>query len=188
MLRRTMRISARLLLSAAISWTLIPIAVAEPPEDESSKPQKRLHTVPEDGMGNDDWLSGANSIVRAIITKRPDEDLIICVAGCVARDRVVYAQPAEKPPVKAKSAAADKAPEAAAKDTAAKDATPEEAGEAKKAEANDSLTPAFEPTASHQIEAPAAPASEPEVHDAPIANQPEPDAPADDASSNTDPH
>lgn len=58
---------------------------------------KHLYTVPEDGMGDKAWLSGANSIVREIMAKRPDEDLVICVAGCVAMDRVVYAQPAEKP-------------------------------------------------------------------------------------------
>lgn len=47
-------------------------------------------------MGDDHWLSGATSVVREIMLKRPKEDLVICVAGCVEKqDRVVYAQPAD---------------------------------------------------------------------------------------------
>ncbi len=108
MLRKSVRVSSRLALSAAISWTLIPIAVADAPSTPTSNsaaaeasvaPAKRLFTVPEDGMGDKRWLSGATRFVREILAKRPNEDLVICIAGCVGKqDRVVYAQPAEVSP------------------------------------------------------------------------------------------
>lgn len=111
MLHTSLRSIARFALSAAVSWSLIPIAAAEAPDKSSTDPMKHLLTVPEDGMGDKEWLSGANRIVREIMAKRPDEDLVICVAGCVAPDRVVYAQPAEKKEEKAEAAAAtDAAP------------------------------------------------------------------------------
>lgn len=47
-------------------------------------------------MGNVEWLSGATRVVREITAKRPHEDLVICIAGCVEKqERVVFAQPAE---------------------------------------------------------------------------------------------
>ena len=105
MLRKSARVSGRLVVSAAISWTLIPIAVADAPSTGASPASsaaaeeakfKKLHTVPEDGIGDEHWLSGATNFVREVMTKRPNEDLVICVAGCLAKqDRVVYAQPAE---------------------------------------------------------------------------------------------
>lgn len=105
MLRKSARVSGRLVVSAAISWTLIPIAVADAPSPAASPAStaaadeakfKKLHTVPEDGIGDEHWLSGATNFVREVMAKRPNEDLVICVAGCLAKqDRVVYAQPAE---------------------------------------------------------------------------------------------
>ena len=112
MVGKCMRVSGRLVVSAAISWSLIPIANADAPQpsDKQSEitdtaapgsasgeaAQKLLHTVPEDGMGDTKWLSGATRIVREITLKRSKEDLIICIAGCVPKqDRVVYAQPTE---------------------------------------------------------------------------------------------
>lgn len=105
MLRKSARVSGRLVMSAAISWTLIPIAVADAPSPAASQAStpaadeakfKKLHTVPEDGIGDEHWLSGATNFVREVMAKRPNEDLVICVAGCLAKqDRVVYAQPAE---------------------------------------------------------------------------------------------
>lgn len=154
MLRKTLRSSARLFLSAAISWTLIPIAVADAPDKSTTEQHKRLHTIPEDGMGDKQWLSGANSIVRAIMAKRPDEDLVICVAGCVAQDRVVYAQPAEMPAPKVdETAAADQSEKAAvpvAKSEPAADAEKAEADKAHAA-AKEALKPGFEPTASEPM-------------------------------------
>lgn len=122
MLRKSLRYSSRAVLSATISWSLIPIAAADAP---SNPPQKRLFTVPEDGMGDDAWLSGENNIVRAILAKRPKEDVVICVAGCVAYDRVVYAQPAIAPKPKPKTDLMSAAPASqpvAATDTAPADA------------------------------------------------------------------
>ena len=46
-----------------------------------------------------------NGLVRKLMAARPNEDLIICVAGCFSgRDRVVYAQPTEKQIPKAAAA------------------------------------------------------------------------------------
>lgn len=104
MLRKSARVSGRIAASAILSWSLIPIAVADAPSSaptetaaQSGQPGgKRLHTVPEDGLGDEQWLSGATQLVRDVLLKRPKEDLVICVAGCVSKqDRVVYAQPAD---------------------------------------------------------------------------------------------
>lgn len=111
MVRKSVRVSSRLILSAALSWTLIPIANADaptsPPPSSSRSPAaasaprgdsayKKLNTIPEDGMGDKEWLGGLTRVAREIMAKRPNEDLIICIAGCVeTQDRVVFAQPAE---------------------------------------------------------------------------------------------
>lgn len=121
MLRKSARVSGRLLVSAMISWSLIPIAVADAPTptanpaaaaaESADAKFKRLHTVPEDGIGDDHWLSGATNFVRELLAKRPNEDLVICVAGCVPKqDRVVYAQPAE-PTSRPSVAVSDAAPQ-----------------------------------------------------------------------------
>lgn len=58
---------------------------------------KNLNTIPEDGMGSVNVAGPDNLLVRRLLAARPNEDLVICVAGCFSgRDRVVYAQPAEK--------------------------------------------------------------------------------------------
>lgn len=123
MLRKSARVSGRLIVSAVISWTLIPIAVADAPSS-STKPMsaaeaeanfKRLHTVPEDGIGDEHWLSGATNFVREVLAKRPNEDLVICVAGCVPKqDRVVYAQPSEPTSRRPLGVVSEAAPAAAA--------------------------------------------------------------------------
>lgn len=120
MLRKSARVSGRLVVSAAISWTLIPIAVADAPSPTASQAStaaaeeakfKKLHTVPEDGIGDDHWLSGATNFVREVMAKRPNEDLVICVAGCLAKqDRVVYAQPAEPTSRKPSNAVSELSP------------------------------------------------------------------------------
>lgn len=118
-LRASGTVARQILLSAALSSTFILTgtssgraqdAASEPATEVAAQPAvaepasaapaaeaaKNLHTVPEDGMGDIKWLSGATRIVREITLKRPTEDLVICVAGCVGKqDRVVYAQPAE---------------------------------------------------------------------------------------------
>lgn len=86
MFRKSVRVASRIAVSAAISWTLIPIAIADAPAPTplggtpAAAPQagapsgKRLFTVPEDGMGDTHWLSGATRAVREIMLKRPNED------------------------------------------------------------------------------------------------------------------
>lgn len=89
------------------------VATADPqivpaPVSDSNAGAKNLNTIPEDGLGAEVGMGPNNRLVRKLIAARPNEDLIICVAGCFSgRDRVVYAQPIEKP--LAKSATADPA-------------------------------------------------------------------------------
>lgn len=57
---------------------------------------KILHTIPEDGLG-EEMFPASSRLVRDIVAVRQDEDLVICIAGCIPnRDRVVYAQPSDK--------------------------------------------------------------------------------------------
>jgi hypothetical protein len=57
-----------------------------------------LNTVPEDDLGPQSPQGPNSRLVQALLNARPNEDLVICVAGCFSdRDRVVYAQPIEKP-------------------------------------------------------------------------------------------
>jgi hypothetical protein len=151
MIRSSVRMFVRLLLSVVLSWTLIPVVNAhaqssdEPavesapppsetpeaaaPESESSSspsadassepPARNLNTIPEDGLGNSVWLSGATRVVREITAKRPNEDLVICIAGCVEKqDLVVFAQPAEVVPKKPDETTSDAAPVSAKPATA----------------------------------------------------------------------
>jgi cytoskeletal protein RodZ len=142
MIRSSVRFCGRLVLSAAIAWTVIPVANADEPAPEapaassseqpaeatapetstsdasasssdtsSETPEKQLHTIPEDGMGDTAWLSGATRLVREITMKRQFEDLVICIGGCFGQnDRVVYAQPAEIVSKKPVDTAYDQAP------------------------------------------------------------------------------
>lgn len=62
---------------------------------DTPQPEKRLHTIPEDGSLDD--IPVAPRVVRELTSLRPKEDLIICIAGCPpGRDRVIYAQPMEE--------------------------------------------------------------------------------------------
>jgi hypothetical protein len=59
---------------------------------------KNLNTVPDDGLAPDAAKGPNNRLVSQLLAARPNEDLIICIAGCFSgRDRVVYAQPIERP-------------------------------------------------------------------------------------------
>lgn len=101
---------------AGATETVEPAASAEASSVESppaAKPEKRLHTIPEDGeidltkLAIPGWL-------RAVIDSRSNEDLIVCVAGCSShRDRVVYAMPKDVRPAAA-AAVSDAAPSASA--------------------------------------------------------------------------
>ncbi len=58
---------------------------------------KNLNTIPEDGFSSQRLAGPDNSLVRQLIASRPNEDLVICVAGGFSgRDPVVYAQPMAK--------------------------------------------------------------------------------------------
>ena len=184
MFRKSVRVASRIAVSAAISWTLIPIAIddapAPTPSGTAAAPQagapsgKRLFTVPEDGMGDTHWLSGATRAVREIMLKRPNEDLVICVAGCIAKqDRVVYAQPSEPETIRTNNdltsdgspsvPAAPPAPAASAApqpaEPVAKASEPAETPAAAKAEAP--MPPAAEPPASQADAAPTQPDAAP---------------------------
>lgn len=188
MLRKSARVCGRLTMSAVISWSLIPIAVADAPAPASAEPAaaaqpaKRLHTVPEDGLGDDHWLSGATRIVREILAQRPNEDLVICVAGCVPKqDRVVYAQPAEAPskPANVVSDATPVAPKA----------TEEPAAQAPaRADAVDAKRMEFVPTAGNTADTPAptegAKEPAPETVDEPSNEAVEPEGPAETQDGN----
>jgi hypothetical protein len=64
---------------------------------DSNAGKRNLNTVPEDGLDVGSAMGPNNGLVRKLMAARPNEDLIICVAGCFSgRDRVVYAQPTEK--------------------------------------------------------------------------------------------
>lgn len=65
---------------------------SEPKAAAASAPD--LHTVPEDGAEDD--FPASSRLVRDLISARPNEDLVICVAGCrPGADRVIFAQPAD---------------------------------------------------------------------------------------------
>ena len=73
---------------------LAPAGSAADPQNTANN----LNTIPEDGMGSPNRAGPENAFIRQLIASRPNEDLVICVAGCFSeRDRVVYAQPADKP-------------------------------------------------------------------------------------------
>ena len=59
-------------------------------------PQKNLNSVPLDGFGSQADI-GSTPLILQLTAARPNEDLVICVAGCFTdRDRVVYAKPADR--------------------------------------------------------------------------------------------
>jgi len=61
--------------------------------------ENNLNSIPEDGESIRRVTMPDSPLVKKILASRPDEDLVICIAGCYAgQDRVVYAQPAVKLP------------------------------------------------------------------------------------------
>ncbi|HMN37424.1 MAG TPA: hypothetical protein PKD49_06895 [Hyphomicrobium sp.] len=53
-----------------------------------------MNTIPEDGSADD--FPASSRLVRDLVAAHPNEDLVICVAGCnPVRDRVIYSQPAD---------------------------------------------------------------------------------------------
>jgi len=53
-----------------------------------------LNSVPEDGSLLSSGPSTDSPLVKQILASRPNEDLVICIAGCYSgANRVIYAQP-----------------------------------------------------------------------------------------------
>jgi hypothetical protein len=53
-----------------------------------------LNSVPEDGTTLSETSRADSPLVKQILRSRPNEDLVICVAGCYSgANRVIYAQP-----------------------------------------------------------------------------------------------
>ena len=102
------RVSAKLLFSAGAvaALALMPAssAFSEAPHtgearnhDPAAQQSKNLNAVAADEMNSRDIDSPDSSLVRRLMAERPNEDLVICIAGCFGgRDRVVYAQPADR--------------------------------------------------------------------------------------------
>lgn len=143
-------------------------AAAEPVKSALQSP------VPEDGSGADD-LPASSRLVRDVLAAHPNEDLVICIAGCrPGFDRVIYAQPADPRPTKpANVAATPPAATPVATQTPAQPSQPstDKAAEAKPAEgAEPSTVPAGDAPAAAAEPAPEAPG---ESHMEPTAAQPE---------------
>jgi hypothetical protein len=59
-------------------------------------PAKNLNSVPLDGSTPAASME-SSPLVRQLMAARPNEDLVICVAGCFSdRSRVVYARPIDR--------------------------------------------------------------------------------------------
>ena len=178
------RISGRIAVSMALSWTLITGARAEAPTPPAAAPAKQapmvssgknLNTIPEDGMGDETWLSGATRTVRELQAARPKEDMVICIAGCIpSMNRVVFSQEALPPLPKPVDTMSDAAP-AAAPDTNVETPADSKATDAAPAaqKAEDDKKPEFVPSMSEpKTDAPAA------TDAPPTADAPPSDAPA----------
>ncbi len=63
------------------------------PDGYTPKPGN-LNSVPVDGSTLHELPGTESPLVKQILASRPNEDLVICIAGCFSgRDRVIYAQP-----------------------------------------------------------------------------------------------
>lgn len=64
---------------------------------DTQLPEKNLNSVPLDGFSMQMRNAPESALVRQLTKARPNEDLVICIAGCFSdRDRVVYAQPIDR--------------------------------------------------------------------------------------------
>lgn len=154
--------------SLAPIWYAADVSAAGTPKSEptaAAASAPNLHTVPEDGAEDD--FPASSRLVRDIIAARPNEDLVICVAGCrPGTDRVIFAQPADPMARRTNIAAQPDAAAAASKPvTGNKDEAPTPAP----AEATTSQS--SEPAADSAAEAKPA---EQETHMEPTAAEPEP--------------
>jgi len=88
---------------AVIALALIPAssAFSEVPDIGGAQTHdlavQESKNIDADELSSRDVAGAENSLVRQLMAARPNEDLVICIAGCVSgRDRVVYAQPADR--------------------------------------------------------------------------------------------
>jgi hypothetical protein len=103
---------------AVVALALIPAssAFSEAPHagdgrsrDAAAQESKNLAA---DELNSRDIASPDNALVRRLMAERPNEDLVICIAGCFSgRDRVVYAQPADRSTTPRKPASTSSADE-----------------------------------------------------------------------------
>lgn len=78
------------------------IATAAIPGEQPAT--RNLNSVPIDGLEDANGIESSR-LVRQLTAARPNEDLVICIAGCFSgRDRVVYAQPIDRSAQAANSA------------------------------------------------------------------------------------
>lgn len=71
------------------------LAVMQNASGKAEDTYGKLMSVPEDGTGNSADLPATNRRVREIIAQHPNDDMVICVAGCGDASRIVYTQPKE---------------------------------------------------------------------------------------------
>ena len=103
-------LSVAAVAQSASPETVTANAPASATEGAAPGEAKRLHTIPEDGVEGAE-ISAPNKFVRELMAKRPNEDMVVCIAGCFSnRDRVVYAQPTELPPAPKPAPVAESAP------------------------------------------------------------------------------
>jgi hypothetical protein len=88
---------------AVVALALIPAssAFSEAPHAGDSRNRdpalQETKDLAADELNSRDIASPDNALVRRLMAERPNEDLVICIAGCFSgRDRVVYAQPADR--------------------------------------------------------------------------------------------
>lgn len=129
-----------------------------------------LSTEPEDGAQDD--FPASSRLVRDLIAARPNEDLVICVAGCrPGTDRVIFAQPAD-PMAKRTNVAAQPVAVPAASEPVADKKDDSPAPASADATASQSSEPAVE--SEPAADAAGTKSAEPETHMEPTAAEPEP--------------
>ena len=93
--------------AAALAQNIGGAAAIEPPAKSATPaaavynapaPQNMPHSIPEDGMG-DIGVPASSRLVRQLLAAHPNQDMVICIAGCrPGVDRVVYAVPSDPLP------------------------------------------------------------------------------------------
>lgn len=88
------------LIPASSAFSEAPHASDARNHDPAAHEAKNLDA---DELNSRDIAGPDNALVRRLMAERPNEDLVICIAGCFSgRDRVVYAQPADRSSTRSK--------------------------------------------------------------------------------------